>query len=244
MNNKELLDAVCPTIGALGSAFYFIPETAALGKELGLGGMEFYVQGRGGQLGNTDSAAVAAAFGYFSPALVKSVWDAACAKCEPRKAGTAHMQAAANLGRAKLSSLSNLEAFVAAMDKVNNSANPEGLGLYAAMRTETLASDAAGRAMQLIAILREFRGSAHLIALRAVGLDGKVAHASKRPDMWKQFGYSEDEMPVIDDAINAKMAEAERLTDAIVESAYGTLSDAERDALVDGIQAAKKALAS
>jgi hypothetical protein len=62
--------------------------------------------------------------------------------------------------------------------------------------------------------------------------------------MWKQFGYSEDEMPVIDDAINAKMAEAERLTDAIVESAYGTLSDAERNALVNGIQAAKEALAS
>ncbi len=62
MNNKELLDAVCPTIGALGSAFYFIPETMALGKELGLGGMEFYIQGRRGQMGNTDAAAVAAAF--------------------------------------------------------------------------------------------------------------------------------------------------------------------------------------
>lgn len=244
MNNKELLDAVCPTIGALGSAFYFIPETGALGKELGLGGMEFYVQGRGGSMGNTDSAAVAAAFGYFSPALIKSVWDAACEKCDPRTAGTAHLQAAANLGRAKFASLANLDAFVAAMDKVNNAANPEGLGLYAAMRTEVLAADAAGRAMQLIAILREFRGSAHLVALRAAGLDGKIAHASKRPDMWKQFGYSEEEKPTIDDAILAKMAEAERLTDAIVESAYASLNDAERAALVAGINAAKEALAN
>ncbi len=244
MNNKELLDAVCPTINVVGSAFYFIPETMALGKELGLGGMEFYIQGRGGQMGNTDSAAVAAAFGYFSPALIKSVWDAACEKCEPRKAGAAHMEAAANLGRAKLASLPGLDAFVAAMDKVNNAANPEGLGLYAAIRTETLASDAAGRAMQLLAVLREFRGSAHLVALRASGIDGKKAHAAKRPDMWKTFGYSEDEMPTIDDAFLAQMAKAEEITDAIVEPAYAVLNDAERAALVAGVQAAKEALAN
>lgn len=244
MNNKELLDAVCPTINVVGSAFYFIPETMALGKELGLGGMEFYIQGRGGQMGNTDSSAIAAAFGYFSPALIKSVWDAACDKCDPRKAGAAHLEAAANLGRAKLASLPGLDAFVAAMEKVNSAANPEGLALYAAIRSETPATDAAGRAMQLLAILREFRGSAHLVALRAVGIDGKKAHASKRPDMWKTFGYSEDEMPEIDDAFLAQMAEAEKITDLIVEPAYAVLNDVERAALVAGVKAAKEALAS
>ncbi len=244
MNNKELLDAVCPTIAVVGAAYYFTPETLAAGKELGLGGMEFYVQGRGGQLGNTDGLAVAAAFGYFSPALIKSVWDAACAKCEPRKAGTAHFEAAAQHGRAKLSGLANLDAFVAAMDKVNNAADPEGLGLYAAIRTEELASDAPARAMQLLAVLREFRGSAHLVALRASGVPGKVAHASKRPDMWKQFGYPEDAMPVIDDAVKAKLRQAEDLTDALVEPAYAVLNDAERAALVAGVQAAKDALSS
>lgn len=243
MNNKELLDAVCPTIAVVGAAYYFTPETLAVGKELGLGGMEFYVQGRGGQLGNTDGLAVAAAFGYFSPALIKSVWDAACAKCEPRRAGTAHLEAAAQHGRAKLAGLPGLEAFVAAMDKVNNAADPEGLGLYAAIRTEELATDAPGRAMQLLAVLREFRGSAHLVALRASGVPGKVAHASKRPDMWKQFGYPEDEMPVIDDAVKARLRQAEDLTDALVEPAYGVLSDTERAALVAGVQAAKDALA-
>lgn len=244
MNNKELLDAVCPTINVIGAAFYFIPETMAVGKELGLGGMEFYVQGRGGQLGNTDGLAVAAAFGYFSPALIKSVWDAACAKCDPRTAGTAHFTAAANLGRAKFSSLPQLNEFVAAMDKVNNAVNPEGLGLYSAIRTEPLADDAAGRAMQLLAVLREFRGAAHLIALRSLGIDGKVAHAAHRPDMWKQFGYPEDQMPTIDAKTTAKLEEAERLTDAIVEPAYAVLNDAERATLVAGVQAAKEALSN
>jgi hypothetical protein len=222
MTNEELLAAACPLINEMGAAFYFIPETGAIGKELGLGGMEFYVQGRGGQLGDTDGLSVAAAFGYFNPSLIKSVWDAACAKVSPRAAGTAHMLACANLGRAKLSGVSNIDAL--------------------AVATEPLPSDAPGQVMQLIAVLREFRGSAHLVALRAAGIDSKTAHASKRPDMWKQFGYPEDEMPTIDDAVKAKMAAAEALTDAIVAPAYAVLNDAERQTVVTGLQAVKAAL--
>ncbi|MEY3655974.1 MAG: hypothetical protein RL114_332 [Actinomycetota bacterium] len=244
MNNQELLDAACPLIGDLGAAFYFIPETLGVGKAMGLGGMEFYVQGRAGQMGNTEPEAVAAAFGYFKPALLKSVLDAANAKSDPRVTGTAFMNACATLSRAKLSGLSNLDAFVAVLDKVNNAADGDGLALYAAINTEKLADDAAGRALQLIAILREYRGSAHLVALRAAGLDSKTAHFMKRPDMWKQFGYTEDEAPVITDAITKAREEAERLTDLIVEPAYAVLSDAERTILVDGLKEVKAALAA
>jgi hypothetical protein len=195
-------------------------------------------------MGNTDPEAVAAAFGYFKPALLKSVLDAANAKSEPRVTGTAFMNACATLSRAKLSGLSNLDAFVAALDKVNNAADGDGLALYAAINTEKLADDAAGRALQLIAILREYRGSAHLVALRAAGLDSKTAHYMKRPDMWKQFGYTEEEAPVITDAIKAARAEAENITDRIVEPAYAVLSDAERTVLVDGLKEVKAALAA
>ena len=65
MTNEELLATACPIINEIGSAFYFIPETGAVGKSLNLGGMEFYVLGRGGPLGDCDGAALAAAFGYF-----------------------------------------------------------------------------------------------------------------------------------------------------------------------------------
>ena len=244
MNNQELLDAACPLINDLGAAFYFIPETLGVGKAMGLGGMEFYVQGRAGQMGNTEPEAVAAAFGYFKPALLKSVLDAANAKSEPRVSGAAFMNACATLSRAKLSGLSNLDAFVAALEKVNNAADGDGLALYAAINTEKLAEDAAGRALQLIAILREYRGSAHLVALRASGLDSKTAHYMKRPDMWKQFGYTEEEAPVITDEIKAARVQAENITDRIVEPAFAVLSDAERSILVDGLKEVKAALAA
>ena len=244
MNNQELLDAACPLINDMGAAFYFIPETLAVGKAMGLGGMEFYVQGRAGQMGNTDPEAVAAAFGYFKPALLKSVLDAANAKSEPRVTGEAFMNACATLSRAKLSGIANLDALVAVLEKVNNAADGDGLALYAAINTEKLAVDAAGRLLQLIAILREYRGSAHLVALRAAGVDSRTAHYMKRPDMWKQFGYTEEEAPVITDAVKAARAEAENITDRIVEPAYAVLSDAERTVLVDGLHAVKAALAA
>ncbi len=244
MNNQELLDAACPLINDMGAAFYFIPETLAVGKAMGLGGMEFYVQGRAGQMGNTEPEAVAAAFGYFKPALLKSVLDAANAKSEPRVTGAAFMNACATLSRAKLSGVANLEALVAVLDKVNNAADGDGLALYAAINSEKLADDAAGRLLQLIAILREYRGSAHLVALRAAGVNSRTAHYMKRPDMWKQFGYTEEEAPEITDAVKAARAEAENITDRIVEPAFAVLSDAERTVLVDGLHAVKAALAA
>jgi hypothetical protein len=244
MNNQELLDAACPLINDMGAAFYFIPETLAVGKAMGLGGMEFYVQGRAGQMGNTEPEAVAAAFGYFKPALLKSVLDAANAKSEPRVTGAAFMNACATMSRAKLSGVADLDALVAVLEKVNNAADGDGLALYAAINTEKLAEDAAGRLLQLIAILREYRGSAHLVALRAAGVDSRTAHYMKRPDMWKQFGYTDEEAPVITDAVKAARAEAENITDRIVEPAYAVLSDAERNVLVDGLNAVKAALAA
>ena len=242
MDNNELLSTAAPLINEMGPAFYFIPETAAVGKELGLRGMEFYVLGRGGSLGDCDGAAVAAAFGYFKPSMLAGIWADASAKVLPRVAGRAHLECCANLGRAKLASVPNLAAFVAAADKVNNAADPDGLALYAAMRTETLPNDAPGRAMVLIALLREFRGSAHLVALRAAGIDSKTAHFIKRPDMFAVFGYGEDEAPTVTDVHHARMAEAESLTDKIVEPAFAVLTESERSALVDGLHHVKSAL--
>lgn len=242
MNNDELVKAVCPLINDTGWAYYFVPDTVAKATELGLNGMEFYVLGRGGPMGNCDSSAVAAAFGYFNPTVIAKAWDGASAKVKPRDAGKAHLECSAQLGRAKLGSVANLEAFVKAADAVNNSADPDGLALYAAIRSEPLASDTAGRAMQLVTVLREFRGSAHLAAIRALGLTAKQAHFVKRPNDIKMFGWTPEDSPLIDDVVRAKMLEAEALTDKIVSPAYAVLDDDGRNALLAGAQAIKAAV--
>ena len=242
MTNEELVNTVCPILNDNGWKYYFTPNAIEVSKSMGLKGMEFYVAGRGGCLGDCEGSVVAAAFGYFNPVIINAAWNLATAKQPARVIGDAHYEVAAHLGREKLTDLPGLTEFTAAMEKVFNAADPDGFALFAAFKSMPLAQDTPGRAMQLAASLREFRGSAHLIAIRAVGLTSKQAHYVKRPNDVKGFGWGEDDAPVVDDQVRALMVEAEKLTDALCIPAYAVLNDAERKALVDGTKAFEAAL--
>lgn len=242
MTTDQLVSAACPIIRDTGWAFYFAPATLARGAELGLDPLQTYVLGRGGVLGDVEAGVVSAAFGYFNPAFLGATWDAARAACAPRVAGRAFMESCAVHGREKLVAVTGLEAFVAAAGKVNDAADADGLALYAGVRAEPLADDLAGRAMQLVAVLREFRGSAHLVALRAVGLDSKTAHFAKRPDDVRMFGWTDADAPEVTDETHRLLAEAEAVTDRIVGPAFAALDDAEAAALLSGLQAIQAAL--
>ncbi|HXQ75941.1 MAG TPA: hypothetical protein VN791_05540 [Acidimicrobiales bacterium] len=244
MTPEELVAVACPKISVLGWAFYFVPETVARGEELGLDGVSFYALGRGGVLGDVESAVVASAFGYFNPALVATMWDAARQVVPPRQAGRAYMECCADFGRAHIGGIAGLDAFCRAAGAVNDAADPVGLALYAGIAAEPLVDDLAGRAMQLISVLREFRGSAHLIALRASGLDAKTAHHIHRPGDAALFGWSEDDAPTITAEDRGRWAVAEQLTDRIVLPAYAVLDEAGRRALVAGLEAVERALAA
>ncbi len=244
MTPLELVRQACPIINDTGWAYYFTPETQAKGAELGLKGPMFYFAGRGGVLGDCDADVVAAAFGYFNPAVIRRAWESATAIRPAREIGRAHFECCADLGRQKLGGVANLAAFVEAADAVNRAADPDGLALYAAFKAEPLASDLPGRAMQLVAVLREFRGSAHLIAVRASGLTSKQAHFSKRPNDVAMFGWTPEDAPVLDDDVANRMKAAEDLTDHIVLPAYSVLDARGAQALLDGARAIKAAVAS
>ena len=242
MTNEELVNTVCPILNDNGWKYYFTPNAIEVGKSMGLKGMEFYVAGRGGSLGDCEGSVVAAAFGYFNPVIIGAAWSLATAKQPARVIGDAHYEVAAQLGREKLTDMPGLNEFTAAMEKVFNAADPDGLALFAAFKSMPLAEDTPARAMQLAASLREFRGSAHLTAIRAVGLTSKQAHYVKRPNDVKGFGWGEDDAPVVDDQVRALMVQAENLTDALCIPAYSVLNEAERKALVDGTKAFEAAL--
>lgn len=244
MNPEELVAVACPKISDMGWAFYFVPDTVARGEELGLDVVSFYVLGRGGVLGNVDSTVIASAFGYFNPTLVAALWDAARKTLEPRHAGRAYMACCAHFGRKTFADIQGLEAFCEAAGAVNDAADPIGLSLYAGISTEPLVDDVAGRAMQLVTVLREFRGSAHLIALRASGLDAKTAHHIRRPNDAAMFGWSEEDAPTITAEERSTWAIAEQLTDRIVLPAYAVLDEPGRQALMAGLVAMESALAT
>jgi hypothetical protein len=243
MTTEELLARVCPPIRDNGWAYYFVPETEAKGKELGLDLFQFYVLGRGGVLGDVEPEVVVSAFGYFSPTLLAPMWESAKTIVAPREAARAHFECCAELGRSRLDGVEGLEAYCAAAGAVNDAADSVGLPLYAGFHAEPLVDDVPGRAMQLTAVLRELRGSAHLLAVRASGLDARTAHFITRPNDGAMFGWSEDEAPTVGPEQRRAMEVADALTDTIVGPAYAVLDDAGSEALARGIDGIAAALA-
>jgi hypothetical protein len=244
MTLDELIATACPIIKDTGWAFYFAPATAARGAELGLDPVQFYAMGRGGVLGDVEPAVVSSAFGYFNPSLVAGLWNAGRATVPPRVAGAAFMECCIAHGQAKLADVAGLAEFVAAGEKVLAATDVEAFALFAATNAEPAATDLPGRAMQIVTVLREYRGSAHLAAVRAVGLTSKQAHFVTRPGDAAQFGWGPDDAPAVDDTVRAAMVEAEALTDRMVRSAYAALDEAERDAFVTGLQGVQAALSA
>jgi len=245
VTTDELLSRVCPLINDLGYRYYFVPDTVARGEELGLDVFQFYFLGRGGTLGDVDAAVVHSAFGYFNPTVVEAMWSSGCEKVSPREAAAAHFACAADLGRARLAGLAGLAGlaeFCAAAEQVVAAAEPAGLTLFAAYRRAPLVEDPEGRALQLVAVLRELRGSAHLASVRAAGLSDKVAHFLTRPEAMTLFGWPEGDVPEVDDAQRAARAEAEAMTDRILAPAFGVLDEAGSAALLAGIEAIAGAL--
>ena len=244
MTTDALMARACPLIRDIGWAHYFSPEADAAAARIGIDRFTLYAIGRGGVLGDVEPVVVASAFGYFNPEMVDSLWNAGKQAIAPREAARVYLDCAAEMGRRLLSGIDGLDAMVAAADAVNEAADPVGLALYAGYRGELLVDDVPGRALQIITTLRELRGSAHLIALRAVGVDPRAAQFLKRPADGRMFGWPADYMPEISDEQRAAVEAAEVLTDDLVRPAYAALDDAGAAALIRGLDDMAAALTS
>jgi len=239
MQPRELMRAT-DVIRRIGSSFYFHPDTLARGRDAGLDRFPLYVLGRGGVLGDVEPGVVSAAFGYFNPTLIQQVWSSAKKLLSPRDAATLYIECAHHVGRSTFSELDGLDRFAAAASLIIGSVEDSSLPMFAGVRAEPVPTDAPAAAMHQAMVLRELRGSVHLLAVVASGLATPVAHAIKRPDDFVLFGY--EQAPDVTDADRAKWHRAEELTDELLEPAYGSVSDAQADDLVAGTDAMAAAL--
>jgi hypothetical protein len=231
MQPTEIMRATEP-IGSIGAVFYFHPDTIAAGKQAGLDGFRFYALGRGGVLGDVEAGVVHASFGYFHTGLIDKIWNSAKEVMAPRDAARLYMECAHKLGRAKFSEIDGLDGFVDAATQVINHVEGASMPLFAGVRAEPVPSDAPAAAIHQAMVLREMRGSMHLLALTACGVPTPIAHAVKRPGDVAMFGY--DETPEVTDADRANWHRAEELTDELLTPAYASLSDDQAIALVNG----------
>jgi len=240
MDPRDVMQATKYKTGDIGAAFYFHPDTVARAKELGLDGFRMYFLGRGGVLGDVEAGVVYSAFGYFHPALIERMWNSAKERMAPRDAARAFIACNHALGRASFDGVDGLDSYVDAAATVVGAVDGGALALFAGVRAEPVPTDAPAAAIHHAMVLRELRGSAHLAAVASVGLSTAVAHAIKRPDDVAMFGY--EVPPVVTDADRAALERAETVTDDILASAYGALSDSQAEALVGGTDAMHSAL--
>jgi hypothetical protein len=240
MDPREVMQATSAKIGDIGAAFYFDPETLRRGKEAGLDGFRFYFLGRGGVLGDVEPGVIRAAFGYFEPGLVEKIWSSAKERMAPREAARLHQSCGHDLGRAKFDGLDGLDAFVDAATVVIDAVEGTSLPLFEAVRCEPVPADPPARAMHQAMVLRELRGSVHLLAITACGLESRHAHGIRRPTEFKLFGY-QAEIEVTDDD-RAKWLRAEELTDDILAPAYDHLTTDQAQAFVKATEAMHAAI--
>jgi hypothetical protein len=237
VNPQDFVTSATSPINRIGAAFYFTPETVGVGKGHGLDGFRFYFLGRGGVLGDVDWSVVSSAFGYFKPSLVEKMWTTAKQRWDVTEATQAYLGCCQDFGRARFGAVDGLAAFCEAAEAVNDAArvDPSGLPLWAGLAAQPLPDDLPARAMQLIATLRELRGSAHLVAVVASQLPTPVAHRIDRPKDLAAFGWGEDEIPMPTDEDLGRMNAANELTDQLVLPAFSVLDDAGAAALLHGL---------
>jgi len=223
----------------LGGAFSDDPKTMRRARQIGLTGWAFYVAGRGGALGDVRADTVAAALGFIAPEAVQDGWDAARKVAPPDEIAADNLAECCRWGRERLDSFYALPRLVELSERVVISAEAAGMPLFAAWRAMPLPDDSPGaRAAVLAHLLREHRGQAHLLAIRASGLtpleaiiagpDGQAGATA--------FGWQPPYPPF--EPLVRRRSWAEALTDRIAGDAYRSLPPGERVELVNLLDAA------
>jgi hypothetical protein len=234
--------ATAKIIHDLGSTCMLHPDTMRRAGENGFDNpFAFYFAGRGGVLGDCDPEVVYAAFGWFSPSLLKPMWEAGVAVHPPRETARRYFLALADWGRDHAAGMAGLDRFSELAQRVVDAPDASGLPLFAGWRAEARVQDAPGRALQLVHVLREWRGAVHLAATTAVGLTPLEAIlAGDGEGQARFFGWAEPFPEVTEDLRNRRQR-AEEMTDLLCAPAYEALTPSEREeysGLVQDLQAA------
>jgi hypothetical protein len=240
---EQAAAAAKPAVLALGGAFSDDPKTMRRARQIGLTGWAFYVAGRGGALGDVRADTVAAALGFIAPEAVLDGWDAACKVARPEEIAAYNRAECCRWGREHLDGFYGLAKLVELAERVVVSAEPAGMPLFAAWRAMPVPDDAlSARAAVLVHLLREHRGQAHLLAIRASGLTPLEAIISGPEGQTgaTAFGW-QPPFPAFEPLVRRR-SWAEALTDRIAGDAFRALAPSERLDLVNVLDAAVQAV--
>ena len=222
--------ATAPAVSQVGSHFMLDGNTYKRGAELGFAGLDFYVAGRGGVLGDVDADVVSAAFTFFEPAHVRTQWELGATVMPPSQSAAefatcchawAEEHVPDDLDAARLATLAG---------QAVATARPACASVFAGWRALPLPTAPKALAVHQMNALRELRLGLHGAAVVAAGLSPLEAVSLKSPGMAPIFGWAE--LAEVDGLAPAS-DDAEQRTNRGIAHAYEGLDDAGRAELAD-----------
>jgi hypothetical protein len=217
-------------IAAWAGEFIQQSATFARGAELGFEGMDFYVGGRGGVLGDVPADVVVAVFTFFGTDLIRDAWNRAGTVMLRSEAGRAWAEAAHAWARmlpdtvdwARLAELSG---------RVVANAPVQGAPLFAGWRTLAEPDDAPALAVHRMNALRELRGALHGSATLTVGLTPADAVAAFNARLLPVLGWPAAHGDLA--PLKERWQLAEARTDRMFGRHLGVLESDEREEFVE-----------
>jgi hypothetical protein len=193
----------------------------------------FYFAGRGGVLGDVDAGVVSATFGWWDPGLVRLMWTRGLAVAGARESARRYAQACAEWADDHITGFPHADRLSELAERVVDSAEESGLPLFAAWRAEPRADGGVARMLQLVHVLREWRGAVHLVATTAVGLGPLEAILANEGEQQARFLGWRNDLPNCDH-LKDRHVQAQEITDRLIATEYErALSPAERAEFAD-----------
>jgi hypothetical protein len=226
--------ATATAVGTISSHFMLDGNTYKRGAELGFQGLDFYVTGRGGVLGDVDADVVAAAFTFFEPGHIRTLWDQGRSVMPAARAAEEFAAYCATWSAAHVPDDLDAGRLAELAQRVVAHARPACAPIFAAWRSLPVPDAPAAAAVHHLNALRELRNGLHGAAVVASGLTPLEAVSVRSPQMAPLFGW-----PELADAEGLQTAweTAEERTTAAMAHAFEALDDAEREELVTLVNA-------
>jgi hypothetical protein len=215
-------------VSTVGSHFMLDGTTYERAAELGFQGLDFYVTGRGGVLGDVDADVVSAAFTFFEPGTVRTLWDQGRAVLPPGEAAREFAACCATWAEAHVPDDVDAARVAELAGQVVHSARPACAAVFAGLRALPVPTSPKAAAVHQMNALRELRLGLHGAAVVSSGLTPLEALSVKTPYMAPIFGWTE--LADVSD-LQGRWQEAEERTDQAMAHAYDGLDDAQRDEL-------------
>lgn len=230
MDALEAAAATAPAVSTIGSHFMIDGPTYAHGASLGFSGLDFYVCGRAGVLGDVPHEVVTAALVFFAPDHVRTQWEAGRAVMPPAKAAEAFAGCAATWAEAHVPDDLDAGRLAELAGRIVADARVAGAPIFGGWRALEVPGSPKAAAVHHLNGLRELRFGLHAAAVLSTGLSPLQAMTLRSPQMLPLFGWAEG---ADTEGLQAIWDTAEERTNLAMAHAFAELDDAERAELAD-----------